>query len=65
VLVLTVPILQPFFKVTPVGFAWEWLVIVVLPLTPVSIVEMTKLVRANVTRHMLQGQIRGASDQEL
>ena len=51
-LVLTVPILEPLFKVAPVAFAWEWLVIAVLALTPVSIVEATKLVRARATAHL-------------
>jgi Ca2+-transporting ATPase len=47
-LVLTVPLLQPLFKVTPVAFGGEWLLIAALALTPVSIVEISKLVRAHM-----------------
>ncbi|MGB7160127.1 MAG: cation-translocating P-type ATPase [Tepidisphaeraceae bacterium] len=43
--VVTVPILQPLFKVVPIAFAWEWLLIVALSLTPVTFVEMAKHVR--------------------
>jgi Ca2+-transporting ATPase len=50
-LALMVPFLQPFFKVAPVAFAWEWFVIAILALTPVTIVEVTKLARArSITR---------------
>ncbi|MGB7160349.1 MAG: cation-translocating P-type ATPase [Tepidisphaeraceae bacterium] len=45
-LVLTVPFVQPLFKVAPVPFAWEWLLVAALALVPVSIVEVTKLLRA-------------------
>jgi P-type Ca2+ transporter type 2C len=44
--VVTVPILQPFFQVVPVSFAWEWWMIILLALMPVTVVEVTKLVRA-------------------
>jgi Ca2+-transporting ATPase len=48
--VVTVPFLQPLFKVAPVAFAWEWLMIFVLALTPVTLVEVTKLVQARLRR---------------
>src|SRR5690606_37050650 len=41
--VLTVPLLHPLFKVVPVPFGWEWLMIAGLALTPVSIVEFAKI----------------------
>jgi Ca2+-transporting ATPase len=44
-LVLTVPFARPLFKVAPVPFAWEWLLVAVLAFVPVSIVEVTKLVQ--------------------
>jgi Ca2+-transporting ATPase len=43
---LTVPFLQPLFKVAPVAFAWEWVMIALLAMTPVTVVELTKLLRA-------------------
>jgi Ca2+-transporting ATPase len=43
--VVTVPFLQPLFKVAPVAFAWEWLLIAALALTPVTVMEVTKFVR--------------------
>jgi P-type Ca2+ transporter type 2C len=43
--VMTVPFLQPIFKVTPILFTWEWIMIVLLALTPVTIVEVAKLIR--------------------
>jgi Ca2+-transporting ATPase len=43
VLVVTVPFLQPFFQVSPVSFAWEWVMIALLALMPVTVVEVTKL----------------------
>jgi Ca2+-transporting ATPase len=49
-LVVTVPFLQPFFKVVPVAFAWEWGLIALLALAPVTVVEVTKLVRACVRK---------------
>jgi Ca2+-transporting ATPase len=49
-LVVTVPFLQPFFKVVPVAFAWEWGLIALLALAPVTVVEVTKLVRAFVLK---------------
>jgi Ca2+-transporting ATPase len=48
--VVTVPILQPFFQVSPVSSAWEWETIVLLALMPVTVVEVTKLARAWMTR---------------
>jgi Ca2+-transporting ATPase len=44
-LALTVPFVQPLFKVTPLPSAWERLLVGVLAFVPVSIVEVTKLVR--------------------
>jgi len=44
--VLTIPPLQPLFKVAPVAGAWEWAMIALLALTPVTVVELAKLVRA-------------------
>jgi P-type Ca2+ transporter type 2C len=43
--VVTVPFLQPFFQVHPVSFAWEWGMIALLALMPVTVVEVIKLVR--------------------
>ncbi|MEA2709877.1 MAG: P-type Ca2+ transporter type [Phycisphaerales bacterium] len=43
--VVTSPFLQPLFKVAPGVFAREWLLIVALALTPVTLVEVAKLVR--------------------
>jgi Ca2+-transporting ATPase len=49
---ITVPQLKPLFKVGSDDFTWQWLLIGVLALTPVSVVEVTKLVRACATTHM-------------
>ena len=46
--VVTIPLLQPLFKVVPVASAWQWLMIAVLAMTPVALVEATKLVRARL-----------------
>jgi Ca2+-transporting ATPase len=43
--VVTLPFLQPLFKVTPGTFARAWPLIVVLALIPVTLVEVAKLVR--------------------
>jgi Ca2+-transporting ATPase len=48
--VVTVSFLQSLFQVTPVGFAWQWLMIVALALTPVTVIEVAKLVRARLRR---------------
>ena len=48
--VLGVPFLQPFFKVTPLPFAWQWLLTGALALVPVTVIEMLKLVRARRRR---------------
>ena len=40
------PFLQPLFEVAPVPFAWEWLLVALLAFVPVTIVEVTKLLRA-------------------
>ena len=50
VVVLTVPVLQPVFKVEPLAFAWQWTMIALLSLTPVTIVETAKLLRSGMTR---------------
>jgi Ca2+-transporting ATPase len=50
-LVVTVPILQPFFQVVPVSFAWEWGMIALSALTPVTVVEATKLMQAKLGRN--------------
>jgi Ca2+-transporting ATPase len=47
---LTVPFLQPIFKVAPVPFAWEWGLIALLAMTPVTVVEVSKLLRARAGR---------------
>ena len=49
-IVVTVPFLQPFFQVAPVSFAWEWWMITLLALMPVTVIELTKLVRAGIAR---------------
>jgi Ca2+-transporting ATPase len=46
--VATVPFLQPLFKVVPLGSTWEWLMIAGLALTPVTVVEVTKIIRARL-----------------
>jgi Ca2+-transporting ATPase len=43
---VTLPFTRPVFK-TAGGLTWEWILIVALTLTPVTIVEMTKLIGAN------------------
>jgi Ca2+-transporting ATPase len=48
--VVTVPMLQPFFQVVPVSFAWEWGMITLLALMPVTVVEVTKLAKARGRR---------------
>jgi Ca2+-transporting ATPase len=56
--VVTVPILRPFFQVAPVSFAWEWAMITLLSLMPVTVVEVTKLARAWIGRN--RGNLRTA-----
>jgi Ca2+-transporting ATPase len=46
--VVTVPFLRPIFQVAPISLAWEWLLIALLALMPVTIVELTKLVQARL-----------------
>jgi Ca2+-transporting ATPase len=46
--VVTVPFLQPFFQVVPMSFAWEWAMIALLALMPVTVIELTKLLRPGV-----------------
>ena len=48
VLVVTVPALQPLFKVTPVAAGSQWLMIGLLAAAPVTIMELAKLVRARL-----------------
>jgi Ca2+-transporting ATPase len=48
--VVIVPVLQPLFSVTPVAFAWEWGAIALLALTPVTVIEVAKLLRARITK---------------
>ena len=45
IVVLTIPVLQPVFQVTPIS-ARHWLLIALLALAPVTVVETAKLVRA-------------------
>jgi Ca2+-transporting ATPase len=47
---LTVPFLQPIFKVAPVAFVWEWGMMALLAMTPVTVVELAKLMRASAGR---------------
>jgi P-type Ca2+ transporter type 2C len=49
-LVLTVPFVQPLFKVAPMPFASHWLLVAVLAFVPVSVVQVTKLVRLGKQR---------------
>jgi P-type Ca2+ transporter type 2C len=44
--VVSLPILQPLFKLTPISSATDWAMIAILALAPVTVVEVTKLVRA-------------------
>ncbi|MDQ1535936.1 MAG: P-type Ca2+ transporter type, partial [Actinomycetota bacterium] len=48
--VVGIPFLQPFFKVAPVSSAWQWGLIAVLALTPVTVVEVTKLLQIRSPR---------------
>jgi Ca2+-transporting ATPase len=50
VAVVTIPFVRPVFDVVPVSAGWEWAIVAALALTPVTIVEATKLVRAGLTR---------------
>jgi Ca2+-transporting ATPase len=43
---VTLPFLAPVFKVDAAGFTWEWAMMAALALAPVSIVEISKLLRA-------------------
>jgi Ca2+-transporting ATPase len=43
--VVTIPALQPLFKVVPIESPWHWLMIIALACTPAAIVEATKLIR--------------------
>jgi Ca2+-transporting ATPase len=48
--VVTFPLFQPFFQVVRLSFAWEWGMIALLALAPVTIVEVTKLLRASARK---------------
>jgi Ca2+-transporting ATPase len=56
--VVTLPILQPLFKVAPPDFAWQWLMIAALALAPVTVVEVAKLVRGPRGIFATRGQSR-------
>lgn len=43
--VVTTPFLQPLFKVTPITTFWQWGAILLLSLTPVTVIEVVKLLR--------------------
>ncbi len=53
--VVLVPFLQPLFKTVPAFSAWEWAMIALLALTPVTFVEVAKLIHAALPgrRHRL------------
>jgi len=55
--IMTVPFLQPLFKVVPVAFGWEWPMMAALALTPVTVIEVAKLVRERIRK---RGAKRGA-----
>jgi Ca2+-transporting ATPase len=62
--VVTLPFLQPMFKVDSTGFTWQWLMIVTLALAPVSFIEVTKLVRALIQWKRTQFPFVGESISE-
>ena len=43
--VVSLPILQPLFKVTPISSTSDWAMIALLSLLPVTVIEVTKIVR--------------------
>jgi Ca2+-transporting ATPase len=47
---LTLPFLQPVFKLETTHLGWEWLMVIALALVPVSIIEISKLVKAQLDR---------------
>jgi len=46
--IVTIPFLQPVFKVTPIPFRSEWGAIALLALSPVTVLELFKLLRARI-----------------
>jgi Ca2+-transporting ATPase len=48
--VVTIPALRPGFRVVLLSSTWEWVMIGLLALTPVTVVELTKLIRARKRR---------------
>ena len=48
--VVTLPFLRPLFKTAPLLVS-DWLLIVVMALTPVTFIEVTKLIRSHVARN--------------
>jgi Ca2+-transporting ATPase len=48
---VTIPFARPIFDVVPVAATWEWGLVALLALTPVTVIEVTKLVRARVGRN--------------
>ncbi len=46
---MAIPILLPLFETTS-GMTWEWGLIVGLALTPVTIIEVAKIIRWRFTR---------------
>lgn len=46
--VIVLPVLHPFFRITPITSSWHWLLIAILALLPVTFVEVAKLIRASL-----------------
>jgi hypothetical protein len=44
------PLLKPLFKVDATHLTWKWLLVAALALVPVSIIEVTKLVKSGRIR---------------
>jgi magnesium-transporting ATPase (P-type) len=44
--VVTVPFVRPVFNVVAVSATWEWGLVALLALMPVTAIELTKLIRA-------------------
>jgi hypothetical protein len=63
--VVTIPFVRPVFDVVPVSFAWEWGAIALLAMTPVTVIEVTKLVQARLRRRRdAGGGVRNAATVE-
>jgi Ca2+-transporting ATPase len=56
--VVTLPFARPVFE-TAAHFGWEWVLLLVLALTPVTVIEVTKLVQARVRRPEPTDQTNG------